>query len=104
MDSFYYRLPKQIVLLINTIGPIYEEATDLHFFKVEAIIQSDSRIAGFLIKCSPIDKMGKVIDYEGLTTPVPIKPKPGGEPTYIFTDTLKKAFEYIKQHDNERSK
>ena len=97
MASDHYELPKQILSLFNTIGPIQEDLNDTCTFhyKVEVIVKSDkSTIVGFLITCQPVEKQPP--DDIG-REPVVAK----GEPTYIFTDTLENALAYMIQNDTQ---
>ncbi len=94
MASDHYELPRQILSLLDTIGPIQEDLNDACTFhyKVEVIVKSDKRtIVGFLITCQPVEKQPP--DDIG-REPVVAK----GEPSYIFTDTLENAITYMMQN------
>ena len=97
MASDHYELPKQILSLLDTVGPIHEDLNDTCTFqyKVEVIVKPDkSTIVGFLITCQPVDKQSP---DDTMREPVVAK----GEPSYIFTDTLEDALTYMMQNGTQ---
>lgn len=101
MTPSMHELPRQVVRLLKTVGPVWESASATALFTVRVVLRGDDEVAGFLVEERLAERQPEapVSASVGMSFPIPARAA-RGEATLLFTDTLPGALRYIEQRSH----
>lgn len=98
-----YEIPKSLVELVKSIGPIHAEAASGYCFTILLAVRDDNSPAGFVVEQRLQAKGQAASTGRGMTFKVPSTAEKNSEATFAFTESLAEALAYIRRDKSSGS-
>lgn len=97
MTSRFYEIPKRLVKLLRTAGPVHGNVSRGYCYSVLAVLGGGESAAGFIVEQRLAERSAPAAEGVGMAFAVPVRPEVGAEETFVFVESLADALDYIRQ-------